>query len=71
MSHKFPQSMTPPQFIALLDEMCSIGLAERRTYRVDGGSRNETFYKIALSDIHEADVLLDKLNDFNQQEPAA
>jgi hypothetical protein len=65
-TRKYPQSMTPPQLIALLDEMCSIGLAERRTRRVDNGSRDETFYRIALTDIYEAGLLLDKLNDFNE-----
>ena len=70
-TRKYPQSMTPAQFIALLDEMCAIALAERRRYRVDNGSRYETFYRIALTDIYEADVLLDKLNDFNEQNRAA
>ncbi len=66
---KFPASMTAKQFIALLDEMVVIALAERTSKLVDGRSRYETFYKLNLSDIYEADDLFHMLDRFNAQEP--
>ncbi len=53
-----PPPMTPPQLIALFDEMCTLGLADRSRRLVDGGTRYETFYRLALTDIYEADLLL-------------
>jgi len=64
---KFPASMTSPQLIALLDEMCSIGCAARSTRLVQNGNHRETSYKLTLSDIHEADALLDMLDDMNAE----
>ena len=60
---KFPASMTSPQLIALLDEMCSIGCAARSTRLVQ--NHRETFYKLNVTDIWEADALLDTLDDMN------
>jgi hypothetical protein len=53
------QAMTPSQFIALLDELCSIGLASRRSRLVDNKSRQETVYSLSLTDIYEADAFLE------------
>jgi hypothetical protein len=65
---KYPASMTAKQFIALLDEMVVISLAERTSKLVDGRSRYETFYKLNLTDIHEASDLFDMLDRFNTEQ---
>lgn len=62
---KFPASMTAPQFIALLDEMVTLALAKRTSALVDDRSRYETFYRISVSDIYEADHLFQSLDHIN------
>jgi hypothetical protein len=44
--------VTSKQFIALLDELCTIGCCERRT------RQGEQIYVISLSQIYEADFAL-------------
>jgi hypothetical protein len=53
-----PLSMTPEEFMAVLDELCQVSLAECTTRLVDGRSRRETFYTLNVSDIIEAAPLL-------------
>jgi hypothetical protein len=57
-----PLSLTPEEFIAVLDEFCQVALAKRTTRLVDGRSRHETFYTLNVTDIIEADALLKSLS---------
>ncbi len=59
---RVPLSMTPEEFIAVLDEFCKVALASRTTRLVDGRSRRETFYTLNVTDIIEADALLKHLS---------
>jgi hypothetical protein len=54
--------MIPDEFIAVLDELCQVSLAECTTRLVDGRSRRETFYTLNVSDIIEAAALLKDLS---------
>ena len=49
---RLPPPMTPKQFTALLDELCTVGCCKRRR------RQGETIYEISISQIQEGDLIL-------------
>lgn len=56
--------MTPADFRALLDELCKVALADRKTRR-DG----EVVYSITAREIEEADLILSDLRRVTPETP--